>query len=146
MNDILDMLQERLSKARARVEKSQKSLDTAIAELADVEAAIRVLSDMTGQNASGQKVSQTETVSERQANIISLLPQNDGEGIEPKALHEQFLLAHPSDGVTLDVLRTTLWRMKDRRQKFTSEGKAWIVESDNGRYWKSVSEGFDDLL
>lgn len=145
MNDILDMLQERLSKARARVEKSQKALDTAVAELADVEAAIRVLSDMTGQNASVQKASQTDTVSERQANIISLLPQIDSEGIEPKALHEHFLLAHPGDSVTLDVLRTTLWRMKDRRQKFTWEGKAWIVESDNGRYWKSLNEDLYDL-
>ena len=145
MNDILDMLQERLSKARARVEKSQKALDTAVAELADVEAAIRVLSDMTGQSSIAPRASQTETVSERQANIISLLPKVDSEGIEPKALHEHFLLAHPSDSVTLDVLRTTLWRMKDRRQKFTWEGKAWTVESDNGRYRKSLCEDHYDL-
>lgn len=142
MDMVIRQLQDRLARAQMRAEKAEKLLETANAEVSDLQAAIRVLASLEG----GEGASRGETrralasdaVAVRQTNILQILPLGEEHEKEPKALHELYQLQFPNDDLALDVLRTTLWRMKIRRQEFRSPSGLWKVCSDNGRYWKLI--------
>jgi len=140
MDMVIRQLQDRLSRARARAEKAEKLLETAKSEVSDLQAAIRVLTSLEAGEADSKgdprRVVATDAVAARQTNILQILPLGEENGKEPKVLHEFYQLQFPDDDLGLDVLRTTLWRMKIRRQEFKSPSGLWRVCSANGRYWK----------
>ncbi len=141
MTDVINQVHERHAKAKARVERAEKALDSARSELFDIEAALRVLAGIAGGNTANlAKNAPSEAVSVRQANILEILPIQSTEGVEPKALYGKYDFRFPDDNVGLDVFRTTLWRMKERGGIFENGFQFWTVMSEQGRYWKQCHE------
>lgn len=140
MDDVLNIIRERQQRAIAKIERAEKALEAARAELSDVEAAFRVVSDITGSPQSTgpatNKASPSDTVTERQANIVSLLGNGRDRGIEPKDLYAKYC-AETGDDISIDTFRTTIWRMQ-KAGTFPADNQKWTVHSENGRYWKEI--------
>lgn len=144
MNSVVQQIEARRTKLLAKVEKAEKALESARSELADTDAALRVLANIADDSGTSEaKGQQSDAVSERQANILHILPEDADAGLEPKVLHAKYCFNFPIDDVSLDVLRTTVWRMKDRGNLHTQDGRLWSVDSDQGRYWKKEVFKFD---
>ncbi|MFO6429122.1 hypothetical protein ACLBKT_03420 [Erythrobacter sp. W302b] len=146
MNDILEQLKDRHAKAKARLEKAEKALESARSEFSDIETALRVLQEMQGIGASGGvKSVATEVVAERQSNILKVLREGRNSALEPKELYVYYSLTF-GDDVSLDTFRTTIWRMKDRGP-FADGETRWTVENEDGRYWKErIPQDYDDIF
>ncbi|MBP6362115.1 MAG: hypothetical protein KA329_01170 [Novosphingobium sp.] len=147
MTGIIEQLKERHAKAKAKVERAEKALESARSEFSDIDTAMRVLAEMQGGGTQGQgRGNASEAVAERQANILKILREGRFSALEPKELHARYSLTF-GDEVSLDTFRTTIWRMKDRGP-YTDGSESWIVDNDEGRYWKErvAPVEFDDIL
>lgn len=135
MADITSQIKELYAKAAAKVERAEKALDAARSELADLEAALRVIESLTPTGSmEATKVRAADAMAERHANILHILPEGPENGLEPKELHSHFSIIYGSD-LSLDTFRTTIWRMKDKAFR-AEDGGEWIVKNTDGRYWK----------
>lgn len=146
MDDILEQLKDRHAKARVKVDRAEKALDSARSELSDVETALRVLQEMRGiGSSSGPKVGASEAVAERQTNIVKVLKEGQISALEPKELYAHYTLSFGED-VSLETFRTTIWRMRDRGP-FDVNGVFWTVQNDDGRYWKErAQQDFESIF
>lgn len=143
MDDIIELVRVRHAKAVAKVERAKKALDSARSELADIEAALRVLGGISSNGDSDSaKSGPSDAVAERQQNIIKLLPDS-APGVEPKELHSRYEF-HFAEDISLDTFRTTIWRMKKDERRFAFEGDEWTVENAEGRYWRERVRDLDD--
>lgn len=134
MTDLLSQIQERYAKAVAKVDRAEKALESARSELADLEAAKRVIDSLSAPTVSESlKSAVSETMAVRQHNIIGILGEGAQNGVEPKELHAVYALNFDAS-LSLDTFRTTIWRMKDK--PFTVDDVRWTVQNDDGRYWK----------
>lgn len=145
MDNIIEQLRDRAARVAAKVEKAKKALEAAVSELADVEAAIRVIEDMQG---GGGRVGVSDVVAERQANILKIMDSVRASASEPKELFSRYVTQF-GDDITLDTFRTTLWRMKGKGP-FHEGGEQWSVENQAGRYWKEKAilalSDFDEMF
>lgn len=146
MTTLLIDLESRLDKARSKVERCEKALETARYEVAEFETALRVIRAMSGES---QGSSAPATVSNRQRDILAVLYEGRGKSQAPAQAFEGYKLFGDA-GVSLDTFRTTLWRMADN--EFVIDNEQFRVFRDNGRYWKekqlsppSASEGSEEI-
>ena len=131
MNDVMTTLRDRRAKAENKVQRATKVLELAKKELSDLLAAERVMADITGE--SGEMQSTAAAPSDRDRDILLLLPVIQTKALSPAELHTDYVEATRND-INLDTFRTALWRLKGKVIEFN--GKAWQVWSDGGRYWR----------
>lgn len=141
MDDIVSQIQERYAKAVAKVDKAEKALESARSEVTDLQAAIRVIESLSPSLSSGPRSNVSDSMVERQQNIVSILGVGPDKGLEPKELHAEYAVVFDGN-LTLDTFRTTIWRMKDKA--YDSGGSRWTVQNENGRYWKRPAATADD--
>jgi hypothetical protein len=132
MDNIVTLLEDRLAKAKAKVDRCSKALEQARTEMADVEAAMRVFANLQGDGASTPRALPSTVVAERQQNILTILrdvPPHEGDA--PIELHAAYTMVFDDD-VNIDTFRTTIWRMADKDFEF--EGHQWRVMRVEGKY------------
>lgn len=145
MTDPITLLKVRAEKAEAKVARYSKSLESAKKELADVQTAMRVMAEITGDSAgdsgAGEHTPVTST-SNRQQEIAELLGVGRSNGKSPIDLFERYT-AEGSDDINVDTFRTTIWRMKNKT--YNCDGQQFIIRSGDGEYWRqSTAEAFDE--
>lgn len=150
MTPVVADIEAKLAKAQAKVERCEKALESARLEASDLETTLRVLRTLFDEPPTGQKANQpTTAVSERHRDIIECLYEGKANSQSPVQLFEAYKLVGDS-GVTLDTLRTTVWRMADpeKQTAFAVGDNVYRVFREDGRYWKqkqlsppSASEG-----
>jgi hypothetical protein len=131
MEDAISALQDRLTKAQARLVRAQKALDSSLSEVTDLETALRVLASINGES---PNATTTPAVSNRQVAIIGLLGVGRNKAAPPAELFEKYR-SRTGEDITIDTFRTTIWRMKDKIH--TDEVGQWAVEASEGAYWKT---------
>lgn len=136
MDDVFSKIRDKHARAQLRLERARRALEAAEADVADLEAALRVMAQISPGSPVPLRPSQSDQVAERQLNLIKVLPHGRILAVEPKPLSERYAKMFPEDDVALDVLRTTLWRMKERAIAYPYDGHLWRVASASGRYWK----------
>lgn len=136
MNETLAILRERLAKAESRVLRTEKALETARAELSDLQTALRVMEGITGEAATGSSASSSVTMSDRQSTIVQLLDVGQENGSPPADLFKAYT-ERSGEEISIDTFRTTIWRMKGAF--FKVEGRTFLVHGDNGVYWKEAA-------
>lgn len=149
MTDHISMLKGKIERAEAKVQRYQKSLETAENELSDLQTALRVLEGLS--NASESNASGTSTTMGRQLNIVRLLGVGQRNGQSPADLYAAYCRAAAED-ITIDTFRTTIWRMKGK--VFEIDDTPWEVHAGDGAYWKvdashiepQQTSDFDELL
>lgn len=134
MSDAISMLRERVAKAEAKVQRSQKALESARSELADLHTTLRVMADITGESVL-QSASGAIAAGSRQFHILQLLGTGIGRSKAPAEIFEAYNLIGDED-INADTFRTTIWRMKGKRFKVDAE--TFTVRSDGGHYWKDL--------
>lgn len=139
--DVMAALKERKEKALSKVSRAEKALDSAQKELADVLAAERIMSELTGE--SPEPKSSDSAASERDRQITKLLPTSEADSISPANLHSIYTTTY-ADPISLEAFRTAVWRLL--KKTINGEEKVWTVHSNNGRYWReAVPDGPDDF-
>ena len=145
MTTILSDLEDRLGKARAKVDRCEKAFETARLEVSDLETALRVVRSMSGESGAAKPAQATSPMSNRQRDILSVLHTGRDNSQAPAQIFEAYKLIGDFD-ISLDTFRTTVWRMADN--VFTLGDSLFRVFRENGRYWKekqlsppSASEG-----
>ena len=133
MEDAVALLRDKLAKAEAKVQRHEKSLESARTELSDLQIALRVFENLTGESSSGTQPGPSAAVAERQAEILRLLSVGRKQAHAPAELFASYELVG-KESITIDTFRTTIWRMKDR------EFGDWLVRSDDGLYWKESGD------
>ena len=149
MTTLITEIEGRLSKARTKVERCEKALDSARSELSDLETTHRVIKSMSGESGAAKSLSSPPSVSTRQADILLLLPEGREKSQPPAYIFEGYKLIGDAD-ISLDTFRTTIWRMADGT--FPVGDDDYRVFRDGGRYWKekqlsppSASEGSEEF-
>ncbi|NJC35078.1 hypothetical protein GGR88_002592 [Sphingomonas jejuensis] len=144
MSDVMALLKDRLAKAEAKLTRAIKALESAKKELADLQAAERVMAEITGESAEDKGV--PTSISDRDKDMAKLLETGSDAAISPIDLYPRYLEA-TGDTINLDAFRTALWRLQ--KKVIQGEERTWIVRSDNGKYWRepaSPADDFDELL
>lgn len=137
MDAALQKMQERLSSLDSRVNRLRTEIESVEAERADVQVAIRVYSDVTGEIAHPAAENEAPIRSDRPASekrelMLALLGVGEASGKSPAQVHKG-LLAQNIQDISIEVVRTTLWRAANRDQ----------IGSGGGQYWK-LPEAADD--
>jgi len=129
--DVMGALKERKAKAAIKVARAEKALESAPKELSDVLAAERVMAEITGESPDNRP---SETpVSERDIAIARLIPIGPDRPMSPAELHPLYV-DETGDKLSLETFRTAIWRLLKKVIRGTE--KAWIVKSENGKYWR----------
>ena len=131
MIDAISILQAQRSKTVARVARLEKSLETERLSLSDIDTTLRVLGALSDESLPRTRSGLSTSVAERQEAILSLVPVGIENGASPSDLYAAYDLIH--EKISIDVFRTTLWRM----------GKEGIVHSGGGRYWRIETHSSD---
>lgn len=142
MEDTLAALKERIGKAETRVQRYEKSLETARSELADLHTAFRVLSNMAGIAEANPAPSPTANISNRQSIIVGLLKDGRTSATAPVDLFNGYS-RFSDENISIDTFRTTIWRMKDK--SFKVDGITYVVRSEDGGYWRECEDDFTAL-
>ncbi len=132
MTNHLTILRDRVERARTKVQRLEKSLESAGLELSDLMTALRVIEgiELDGDsNAAG-----THSTSDRQNSIVRLLGVGLKNARAPADLYAAYCQSGGED-ITIDTFRTTIWRMKGKA--FLLDDTLWEVSAGNGMYWKS---------
>lgn len=135
MTDHLTILKGKIEKAEAKVIRYRKSLESAGSELSDLVTTLRVLEGIA--NDSESNGAGTSTTMGRQLDIVRLLGVGRNNGQQPADLYASYCRLGSED-IKIDTFRTTIWRMKE--QEFDLEGASYVVQGDNGSYWKELVE------
>lgn len=135
MTDHVALLHERIEKAKGKVLRHQKSLESAKSELSDLTIALRVLEGLSAAGDSGG--SAVPSTIGRQLAIVGILPVGREKGRPPADLYQTYILVGDED-ITIDTFRTTIWRMRERI--FVVGDSEWGVFGDGGVYWKMPVE------
>lgn len=132
MTDTISILKDRLAKAQAKIQRYEKSLESAKNEVADIHTTLRILGEIGGESA--QPSGQGSTgASKRQGEILLTLANAESNATTPAELFERYKILGSED-INLDTFRTAVWRMKDKT--FLYDGLPWTVMSHDGKYWK----------
>lgn len=137
MTDTVAILRDRLAKGEAKVARLRKQLESAETEVSDVQTALRVLDQLLNQSTSESGGGDGSTTLARQNDIVSFLPEGRENATAPADLYETFK-SLSFEQINIDTFRTTIWRMKGK--VYTLQGRKWVVEGDNGNYWKRAVE------
>lgn len=129
MESAVTLIRERLAKAEIKAARAEKAWETAKNEVSDLQTALRVMSELTGESAP----TSTANVAQRQLIITRLLRVGEANAVSPSDLYEQYQAASGED-LNLDTFRTTIWRMKGGG--FQDGPDLWLVTGDSGKYWK----------
>lgn len=139
MNDVMALLKDRRAKVEARLARAVKSLEMVRKELADLQAAERVMGEITGESPESKS---SGSISDRDKEIAKLLEIGQDSSISPIDLHPRYVEA-TGDGINLDAFRTALWRLQ--KKVIQGDECAWIIRSDSGRYWREEMSEADDF-
>jgi hypothetical protein len=142
MEDTLAALKERIGKAETRVQRYEKSLETARSELADLHTAFRVISDIAGIAEANPAPSPAANISNRQSIIVGLLKDGRARAAAPVDLYNGYS-QFSDENISIDTFRTTIWRMKDKN--FKVDGITYVVRSEDGAYWRECEDDFAAL-
>ena len=142
MSDVMSLLKDRRAKAEGKVSRAIKALELARKELADLQAAERVMAEITGESPDTKGA--TNSISDRDKEIAKLLEVGADAAISPVDLYPRYLET-TGDTINLDAFRTALWRLQ--KKSIQGEERLWIVRSDSGKYWReAASDNFDEFL
>jgi hypothetical protein len=133
MIDHIAILKERLAKAESKELRAAKSFESAKNEASDIRTALRVLGEISGESVELSRPSGVASTGGRQQEIAMILGVGRENGHSPMDLFGVYELMG-SDDINLDTFRTTIWRMRDKL--YVCEGAEYVVQSDEGRYWK----------
>lgn len=119
--------------ADKRIDKLSAELQKAMSEKADLETTLRVLSKYGSGGVSGTAES-SPVISSRPANekkklMLGILGVGREGGVQPSDVYKELVSSGVED-ITIQVVRTTLWRAADKGE----------IASENGRYWKMEAE------
>ncbi|MBA2935159.1 hypothetical protein HZF05_13800 [Sphingomonas sp. CGMCC 1.13654] len=140
MTDVLASLRERLGKSEGKVARYEKLLEAARKDVADVQTALRLVSEISGA-AIPETPAAPADASKRQIEILGFVPAGRSNATAPASLFEAYNLVH-AEPDNLDAFRTAVWRMKGKEYQF--QGQPWIVHADDGKYWRERTAGYDD--
>lgn len=131
VTDMIRPLSDKLGALDKRIDRLRAELERAEVERADIQTAIRVVSELTGQRAQPVKSADVpieksnRPASEKKQLMLDLIGVGEANGRAPvevfHALRERGIL-----DISIEVVRTTLWRAADRNE----------IASGDGRYWK----------
>lgn len=131
MTDHVSILRSRIEKAESKVQRYQKSLESANNELSDLFTALRVIEGIENSGDSGG--TGTITTMGRQLDIVKILGVGRENAQPPVDIYATYSLVC-NENIKIDTFRTTIWRMKD--QVFEVDGQSYIVYGESGNYWK----------
>lgn len=136
----MTLLKDRRAKAESKLARAAKALELAKKELADLQAAERVMAEITGESPDTRAA--TNTISDRDKEIAKLLEVGSEAAISPVDLYPRYLDA-TGDKINLDAFRTALWRLQ--KKAIQGDERLWIVRSDSGKYWREAASNTDDF-
>ena len=134
MENPIEILRQRVAKAEAKEARAEKALAAAQAERCDLQTALRVMESIAGE-ATGEGAPATDSVGNRQAQILKLLREGADSGRAPADLFAPYKAA-TQDEINIETFRTSIWRMKDKQ--FRDGGQTVWVRGNNGIYWKEA--------
>lgn len=140
MSDVMTLLKDRRAKAESKLARAFKALELAKKELADLQAAERVMAEITGESLDTK--ASTGTNSDRDKEIAKLLEVGVDAAISPADLYPRYLDA-TGDTINLDAFRTALWRLQ--KKAIQGDKGLWVVRSDSGKYWREAASDTDEL-
>ena len=124
MKNILAALTHKEQLADLRLKRARATLDAAERELADVQAAIRVINGLAQKDVSKPP----SEPSANQDRILSALQVGKANGRTPKEVSSR--LSETGDEIAADYVRTTLWRMAKSGRVASADGRYWFIDSD----------------
>lgn len=131
MQDAIRPLTEKLATLDKRVDRLRAELESAEKDRADVQTAIRVVTEITGQIAPPVKPQDVEEgkssrpASEKKALMLDLIGVGQSKGKQPAEVHAALRNRNIFD-ISIEVVRTTLWRAAKKGE----------IGSGDGYYWK----------
>lgn len=134
MSDVMILLKDRIAKAEGKLARSVKALESAKKELADLQAAERVMAEITGESLEPKPTAGAN--SDRDREIAKLLEVGPEAAISPADLYPRYLEA-TGDTINLDAFRTALWRLQ--KKAIQGDERVWLVKADGGKYWRQAS-------
>jgi hypothetical protein len=133
MANVTETIHQRIEQITSAIDVLRAELAKAEAKKADLQTALRVLSEVTGDDVSGAERVKAPTASrpaaEKKQLMFAILGVGRDEGLQPADVFKR-LEADGIDDISIQVVRTTLWRA----------AKNGELESDDGRYWKHEAE------
>lgn len=129
MNESVEQLAAHLGKLEAKANRLRTQLDAVETERGEIETTIRVLQRFAGQ---GPSATPNNQPNENGAIILRYVGEGENEALAPKEIQER--LTADGHDLNADLVRTQLWRM----------AKRGILESEDGKYWKPVSDPFEE--
>jgi hypothetical protein len=133
VEDALNLIRDKLAKAEVKASRAEKAWESARNEVADLQTALRVMSELTGESLAPTTATASANVAERQLLIVRLLRAGEANAAAPAEVFDMYKLIAGED-ISIDTFRTTIWRMKDIA--FNDGPDLWLIKGDNGRYWK----------
>ncbi len=133
MEDAIALIRDRLVRAEVKAARAEKAWETAKNEVADLQTALRVMTELSGESPSSASAASSANVAERQLLIVRILRVGEGNATSPADIFDTYKFI-ATEEISIDTFRTTIWRMKDN--SFSDGLDLWLVKGDNGRYWK----------
>jgi hypothetical protein len=126
MSETISLLKEKLERANAKISRYERSLKAAEIERSDIETTLRVLGELSGESDDKASAESGAVVSQRQHNILRIMPVGKENGQSPLDLHMMYTAIFGE--ISIDVFRTTIWRMAKSSQLCSEHGKYWKAE------------------
>ena len=134
MNNITDTIRSRHEAVTARLEELRAQVVKAEIEKADLQTTLRVLGefggDATPKSTLPERAKTARPANEKKRLMFDLLGVGKAGGKQPAEVHKTLVMLGEDD-ISIQVVRTTLWRA-------ASKGE---LDSQDGRYWKHEAEG-----
>lgn len=132
MANVTKSISDRLDAVLAQINSLREQMAQAEKEKSDLETALRVLSDVTGESVArpaAEKPAKSRPASEKKKMMFDALGVGRDEGLQPAEVHKA-LTDQGAEDISIQVVRTTLWRAAQKGE----------LSSDDGRYWKHEAE------
>jgi hypothetical protein len=149
MEQTLQKMQAMLAGHDSRLNRLRAEIESAETERNDTQTAIRIYMQVTGAKSVPQSVvtpdkASSETVArppaERRLLILGELGVGQSNGRPPVVVHKALLSKGITD-VDIATLRTALWRMANKKEIGSGDGRYWKLEQE-----RSESQILSDLL
>lgn len=133
MANVTDTIRERIKAVNERLDTLRAEMTKAETENADLQTTLRVLAEVTGEEvpSAARVTSPTSTrpASEKKRLMFDVLDVGANKGVQPVEVYKALVAAGIED-ISIQIVRTTLWRSAQKGE----------IASDNGRYWKIEAE------
>lgn len=137
MESVVQTIQDHISVVTQRAEQLRSELASVEAEKADLQTTLRILSKVAGEDVSGTTVApdgrQSRPASEKKKLMFEILNVGREAGLQPADVYKE-LVSRGIRDISIQVVRTTLWRAAKNGELQSAEGQYWKLEAEASLY------------